>query len=108
MVKKWAAILSVYIALLAVMPCCVFDNCPDDKTISKELVHNEHEQGDEDACGTCSPFFNCSTCSFSFIASSPASFDFTVSTATGELHSCYNSAIPENQSGKIWQPPKIG
>jgi len=47
-------ILALYLILLAAIPCCSFDDCPDDKT---EQTAN-HENGDQD-CGSCSPFFNC-------------------------------------------------
>ncbi|HWR32421.1 MAG TPA: DUF6660 family protein, partial [Chitinophagaceae bacterium] len=61
--KTYGYILAFYIILLAVAPCCVFDNCPDDKT---EQAKN-HDQGDDD-CGGCSPFFNCEGCATATIA----------------------------------------
>jgi len=102
--KSWAIILSIYITLLAAMPCCVFDNCPDDKATTEQT---QHDQGDDDGCGTCSPFFNCGTCNVSFIATS-ASFDFTPFLSTNASTAHYRSAAPVRISAKIWQPPKIG
>lgn len=97
--------MSIYITLLAAMPCCVFDNCPDDKAATEQT--SQHDQGDEDGCGTCSPFFNCGTCAASFFAAS-ASFDFSPLPTSNSSTAQYRSAVPVRIAGKIWQPPKIG
>lgn len=103
--KVLAIILSIYVVLLATMPCCVFDNCPDDKNMAEQS--SQHDQGDEDGCGTCSPFFNCSSCNSPCITANIL-FDYSpvfLNETTGvELR----SATPIRFPGKIWQPPKIG
>lgn len=95
--------------LLAATPCCAFDNCPDDKTSTEQTSQNTHNQGDEDGCGTCSPFFNCSTCNVSLIATYiSVSCDFSPVCLVKSKQAEYTWAIPANNSGAIWQPPKIG
>ena len=42
-------ILAVYLLLLAVVPCCAFDECPDDKATTEQT--EDHKTGDKD-CGT--------------------------------------------------------
>ncbi|HLF33042.1 MAG TPA: DUF6660 family protein [Cyclobacteriaceae bacterium] len=63
--KDIVVILSVYILLLAVIPCCVFDQCPKD-AIKSEMIYQAdnktHQGGDKDGCGACSPFVTCNTC----------------------------------------------
>ncbi|MES2691018.1 MAG: DUF6660 family protein [Bacteroidota bacterium] len=104
--KTWVVIFSIYVTLLAVVPCCVFDNCPDDKTATAQSADAGHEQGDEDGCGTCSPFFNCSTCNVSFVTNTLFVYDFVPDGTTSAFQSHYASAVIKNTSGKIWQPPK--
>jgi hypothetical protein len=49
--KVIAFILAAYLLFLFAIPCCTFDNCPEDKTAQEA----NHEKGDGD-CGSCSPF----------------------------------------------------
>ncbi|MCU0423751.1 MAG: hypothetical protein MUC81_13170 [Bacteroidia bacterium] len=104
--KTWTIILSIYIIILAAVPCCVFDNCPEDKTTTEQIAQNNHDQGDEDGCGTCSPFFNCNTCTTSFIVSQDF-FNFTPVGVANSAKIQYAQDIPTSIVGKIWQPPKI-
>jgi hypothetical protein len=104
--KTWAIILSIYVTLLAGVPCCIFDNCPDDKAATEQTSNASHDQGDEDGCGTCSPFFNCSTCNVSFVATTHIAIDFVIDCSTNNFQCHYASAVIKNTSGKIWQPPK--
>lgn len=106
--KFWAMLLSMYVMLLAALPCCAFDNCPDDKAVTEQSHEAGHEKGDEDGCGTCSPFFNCNTCSSCFIAPVVTDFISAVDGVTASVfNSHYTSAIPESLAGNIWQPPKL-
>lgn len=50
----------IYLSALLVFPCCAVDDCPDDKPLTEQAA--DHRSGDEDDCGTCSPFFNCESC----------------------------------------------
>jgi hypothetical protein len=96
-------ILAFYILLLAVIPCCAFDDCPDDKTQTEQTA--DHEAGDED-CGTCSPFFNCSSCTS---VSSPSHVEmFTISSwFSKKVYAGYILPSIPNTSKEFWQPPKL-
>jgi hypothetical protein len=95
-------ILAYYLILLAAVPCCAFDNCPEDKT---ELAAR-HET-EEDDCGTCSPFFNCEGCSASSIAYEPAPIGIAALKAL-TVHSVYIQSSLPNIDYDFWQPPKLG
>jgi hypothetical protein len=98
--KVIAFILSGYLIILSAVPCCLFDNCPEDKT-EQSANHNE---GDGD-CGNCSPFFSCSGC---------GGFGFTVEllnfqpalVAVDKIITGYiESPVPDLPSD-FWQPPR--
>lgn len=101
-------ILSFYLILLAAVPCCAYDDCPDDKTDLSAGAEQagKHESGDED-CGNCSPFFSCVGCATATIAFE--SIPFTVPLV--RLASAYTGYI-QTSLPKVdydfWQPPKLG
>jgi sulfatase maturation enzyme AslB (radical SAM superfamily) len=101
-------ILAVYLLLLSAVPCCSFDNCPDDKMdLSAGTEQNtSHEEGDGD-CGNCSPFFSCEGCAAAAISSSPASFQFS-STQALSVYASYLQTVLPSVEYDFWQPPKIG
>ena len=100
--KFIAYILALYIILLSTMPCCAFDNCPDDKT--KQAAN--HEQGEE-GCGNCSPFFNCEGCATATIAFEPLSIEITPITAITVYSNYLQTSLPKGHYD-FWQPPKLG
>src|SRR5690606_3179302 len=99
---KLGYIFAVYILVLAAIPCCAFDSCPEDKLEAA----TDHSAGDED-CGSCSPFFSCEGCA---VASVP--FQASV----WSLHPVEN--IPQHAEFLVtslpstyfdfWQPPRLG
>ncbi|HZI53939.1 MAG TPA: DUF6660 family protein [Chitinophagaceae bacterium] len=97
-------IFSAYMLLLAIFPCCMVDDCPDDKILSEQT--SNHQNGDED-CGSCSPFFNCEGCASVSATIEPVFFNiiyFPVKTVyTGFIY----PFIPDIQYD-FWQPPKLG
>lgn len=94
-------ILAFYLILLAAVPCCAIDNCPDDKTEKSA----SHENGDDD-CGTCSPFFSCEGCATASIAYEPAQFDFTAIFSAAVYTQYLQISLPEAELD-FWQPPKL-
>ena len=72
MLKISGYILAFYLVLLAAVPCCAFDDCPDDKTEQ----NSSHEERDSD-CGNCSPFFSCESCATATISYQPLQFEFS-------------------------------
>lgn len=100
---KWIGyLLALYIILLAAVPCCAFDNCPDEKT---ELAAN-HQPGDED-CGNCSPFFSCEGCATATIAVEPLTIEITP-LEEQVVYTCYQQANLPTVDYDVWQPPRLG
>jgi len=102
-VKILSYILAFYIILLSAVPCCAFDNCPDDKI---ESSTQQQESNDKD-CGNCSPFFNCEGCAMTLINFEPIQFEIPfppiVSVYTGYIQ----LSLPK-VNYEFWQPPKLG
>lgn len=96
-------ILSFYMLLLAVVPCCIFDECADEKPVTA-LAAN-HTEGDED-CGTCSPFFSCEGCASVSTTPEPLTFRienlFILKVFTGFL-----CPVVSDIQYEFWQPPKL-
>jgi hypothetical protein len=101
-VKLLSYILACYLLLLSVVPCCVFDDCPDDKIEQS----SNHENGDDD-CGNCSPFFSCEGCAAATIFYQPVEFDFS-SQLVLSVHTNYLQAPLSQIEYDFWQPPKVG
>jgi len=101
-VKYIALILSFYVLFLSGMPCCIDDNCADDK------VSTEHsQQQNKTDEGNCSPFFSCSTCS-GFIFQE---MQVTVAPVLVLMNDSYPDVKQDfctQVCSTIWQPPKIG
>src|SRR5215510_2162641 len=99
--KVIAFILSAYLLFLFAVPCCSFDNCPEEKTAQT----HEHEKGDGD-CGSCSPFFTCTGCSgftvtvYEINSVLPAFF-------SGNHYADYIVSPTVEADHDFWQPPKI-
>ena len=99
--KVFAFILSAYLLFLFAIPCCTFDNCPEDKI----AMEADHEKDDAD-CGSCSPFFTCTGCSGFTV--SPENSDLEViPNFTGQQYAGFIlSSIPDVHYD-FWQPPKL-
>ena len=101
---KWVSyILSVYMLVLAVFPCCAFDDCPDDKIKTEQATN--HENGDED-CGTCSPFFNCEGCASGTTIVEPIYFNI-ISLPVKQVYTGFLSPSISDVHYEFWQPPKL-
>jgi Family of unknown function (DUF6660) len=99
--KVIAFILSAYLLFLFAIPCCAFDNCPEEKTNQQA----SHEKGDGD-CGSCSPFFTCTGCSGFTISFENTTLE-TISSFSGHQYAGYIvSSIPDVHYD-FWQPPKL-
>ncbi len=95
-------ILAFYLILLSAIPCCTFDDCPDDKTEQTA----SHENGDED-CGSCSPFFSCEGCATATDNTIIASFTLTP-LLTPKSYTEFNHPFVPDVHYDFWQPPKLG
>ncbi len=101
--KLFGYILSFYLVILSVIPCCAFDDCPDDKTGTAQT--GNHENGDDD-CGTCSPFFNCEGCA-SVTISVDATYCTVVQIPVKKEYTDFISPLIPDVHYDFWQPPKL-
>ena len=99
--KVFAFILSAYLLFLFAIPCCSFDNCPEDK-IAQE---SNHEKGDGD-CGSCSPFFTCTGCSGFTVSFDNTSIEIITAFSPQQYTGFILSSIPDAHYD-FWQPPKL-
>jgi hypothetical protein len=101
-------ILAVYLLLLSAVPCCAFDDCPDDKMDlpTGAEQNSSHEEGDGD-CGNCSPFFSCEGCAAATISSQTISFEFSLPQVLA-VYTIYLQALLPSVEYDFWQPPRIG
>ena len=99
--KVVAFLLSAYLLFLFAIPCCTFDNCPEDK-IAQEA---NHEKGDGD-CGSCSPFFTCTGCSGFTVSFEITNLEIAPVFSGPQYTGYILSSIPDVHYD-FWQPPKL-
>jgi len=99
--KVFAFILSAYLLFLFAIPCCTFDNCPEDKIVQEA----NHEKGDGD-CGSCSPFFTCTGCSGFTVSFEITNLEIAPAFSAQQYSGYILSSIPEVHYD-FWQPPKL-
>lgn len=97
-------ILSIYMLLLATFPCCLVDDCPEDKLRTEKSA--DHQNGDKD-CGNCSPFFSCEGCASVSATIEPFYFSI-VSLPVKQVYTGFLSPFVSDVHYDFWQPPKIG
>ena len=100
--KLIAFILSAYLLFLIAVPCCSFDNCPEENTVQAQ--NHEKENGD---CGSCSPFFTCSGCSGFTVAASEMNAEL-IPFIPNTQYPSHNVALMPKVDFDFWQPPKLG
>lgn len=96
-------ILAVYLVLLSVVPCCAFDDCPDDKLATEQT--DKHNTGDDD-CGTCSPFFNCEGCASVTTNFNTISFTF-IAPEVKRVYAAFIPSLIPDAHYDFWQPPRL-
>ena len=99
-------ILAFYLILLSVIPCCAFDNCPDDKPEHKIAEQKTNHQENE-YCGNCSPFFSCEGCATATIAFSPLNFQVPF-IQQRSVYAMYIQSLLPHIDYDVWQPPRLG
>ena len=90
---------------LIVVPCCIYDNCPDDN--AKTTQTENHNTGDEDGCGTCSPFFSCEGCVSNSKVSDPITFTPDIIIPGRITYTNLVQSFLSYDFHSIWQPPQI-
>lgn len=99
--KIAAYILAFYLILLAAVPCCAVEYCPED---AAELAADQ--ENNEEDCGNCSPFFNCEGCATTSISVEPINFGIN----SFDIILVYNDYILTTLPGiefDFWQPPRM-
>jgi hypothetical protein len=106
-VKYLAFILSVFVLLLATIPCCLADDCTDEEVPAEQTADSDKEQSRADAnCGLCSPFYSCHTCpGFAFTNTTPKIPLVLLADIKSYITCNQNSLF--TFAASIWQPPKI-
>ena len=99
--KVIAFILSAYLLFLFAIPCCTFDNCPEEQTAME--ANQEKEGGD---CGNCSPFFTCTGCSGFTVSFEITHLEIVSAFSTNHYAGYILSSIPDVHYD-FWQPPKV-
>lgn len=94
--------------LLTALPCCAFDNCPEERqTAGISCDTDSHRGGDTDGCGTCSPFFNCHHCAGFNIAAKTTFFQHKpIEAPATKPVALEGRCILTAYVGNIWQPPR--
>lgn len=103
--KALCFILSIYVIILASIPCCANDGCNDNIRTEQSTARHEEPKKDCD-CKGCSPFIVCS-CSSGFVFSY-RNYIFLFSGAYLTIPTPhYKQSFIESYFAEIWQPPKI-
>ena len=106
-VKLLCLLLSFYVMLLSLKPCCSDNDCRDNKDVSKkELSRNASSK--EKECQGCSPFFTCGSC-VGFILAKPFTSSLKpIAETPAKIYGAYQQPYVQQVSLSIWQPPKLG
>ena len=108
---KWiSTILSIYIFILATLPCadeagwCVFDV---ESTIGVELHAGGNHDHKNDYSDHCSPLCTCSCCQITVRTPTKINLDISPATISFSDPSSLESSLKDLTSlNDIWQPPK--
>ncbi|MBL7733086.1 MAG: hypothetical protein JNM88_18085 [Chitinophagaceae bacterium] len=100
--KIISCILALYILVLSVTPCCIFDNCAED-----EIDMSTSHPGEEEDCGNCSPFFSCEGCAAAVTTFTPPVFCFT-NPEQSPVYIFHPAPPLMETEDDFWQPPRLG
>ena len=102
--KTVTFILSFYLLILSGIACCAFDHCPDDMAIVGQS--STHEDGDDNGCNNCSPFFSCEACTAVSATVEPLYLNIA-SLAVKQVYTGFRSPFLSDVQYDFWQPPKL-
>lgn len=101
LVKKWAAIIFLFLATAGTFyPCCLDDDCAGETTSA-----STHSPGEENDKGFCSPFSACASCAASEEISM-GSFSFQQLKPAPVRYSTYITSNGEEVYSSLFQPPR--
>jgi predicted metal-binding protein len=102
-VKILCLILSFYVVLLSIKPCCADNDC-NDAALQKEQAGNRPHKKE---CSGCSPFFTCGSC-VGFIVTKPLAIALAQAAEVPFKHcTAYQQPCIPAVSLAIWQPPQL-
>ncbi|HJT72872.1 MAG TPA: hypothetical protein VJ720_02615 [Chitinophaga sp.] len=93
--KIFTFILSIYVLLMTVIPCCSFDNCAADEPVSRH----------EEPKGICSPFFSCHNCSIPVVLEKTMQVEPATETTSPRYREYIETYLP-GYTATCWNPPK--
>jgi len=97
-------ILSVYVIMLTVKPCCA-DDCRTEQTTKTEQASKLPFKNKE--CPGCSPFFTCGTC-VGFVVAKPFTLDLKlIAESPAKIYADYQQPHVKHVPLSIWQPPQL-
>jgi hypothetical protein len=102
--KYLAFIFSVYMTILAVLPCQ--DNTDVIARVMQVSIQKSHSPGDERAQEACPPFCTCSCCTTARTLTATVTTTVFTKSITQEYPD-YSIPAVQEQPIKIWQPPQI-
>lgn len=103
--KLLCLILSVYVVLLSIRPCCSDNDCQGKQVVKKELAGKSPIK--EKECPGCSPFFTCGSC-VGFLITKPLTLALKLIAETpAKIYARYQQPYVQQVSLSIWQPPQL-
>ncbi|WP_091208092.1 DUF6660 family protein [Mucilaginibacter gossypiicola] len=103
--KYLAIIFSVYMTILAILPCQ--DREDMIASVMHVTVQKSHSANDERGQETCPPFCTCSCCSTARTLTARVAISIFIQSIIREYPN-YSIAAIQDQPINIWQPPQIG
>ncbi|RCH54985.1 hypothetical protein DJ568_10960 [Mucilaginibacter hurinus] len=95
-------ILSFYVILLSVKPCCTNDSCNQQTTVKEYPQKNAVD----DDCSSCSPFYRCGNCA-GFIALMQETQNLLIAESAHFTGTIYKQTYLQQVPLAIWQPPRL-
>jgi len=102
--KLVTIILSIYMTILAIMPCQ--DSNDVIARVMQVTLHKSHSPNDERGQEVCPPFCTCNCCSTARTLTAIVTTRVFTKSITRE-YADYDVAAVQKQPIKIWQPPQI-
>jgi len=114
-VRTISFILSVYILILAVLPCPKpFMDSKQASSCCSSTTENSSKNTCEDTpsdngCEGCNPLASCQCCSVFFLMTSSlsASCDIRITTQDLPGYDAYSQFLPSRASSMVWQPSRF-
>jgi len=101
-VKLLCLIITIYVTVLSIKPCCADNDCRDKKELAGKSPVKEKE------CLGCSSFFTCGTCTGFIVTKSFTPELNPFARSSNYTYADYPEPGLQQISLTIWQPPQLG